>query len=198
MPERFLSRLISIAFPIIVAGSVILLIVYGAVQQDMRQAGNDPQIELAEDAATILSNGYPANALTAAGAPADMSRSLAPFLMVFDASGRLLASSAFNSGPNGPMAPSLPPAGVFGSASMRGEDRVTWQTPSGSRFAAVIAPWGNASSTGFVLVARSIRETEIREDKLGVIVFAGWLLMVLGTVCAVFLSCLVEENWGRC
>jgi hypothetical protein len=50
MQNHLINRLFSIALPILVAGSVIMLVAYAAIQQSYRQSANDPQIELAEDA----------------------------------------------------------------------------------------------------------------------------------------------------
>ncbi len=170
------KRLISVAFPVIVAGTVILLAAYAAVQQDIRQSSNDPQIAMAEDAAAALSAGeVPASVVSRD--IVDASQSLSPFVMVFDDHGLALESSAR-------MGDALPkpPPGIFQYVAMNGEDRVTWQTPSGLRFATVVTEWKTASSTGFVLVARSIREAELRVSRLGWLMFCGWVAMVIGTI----------------
>ncbi len=182
------NRFISIAFPVIVAGTVILLTAYVAVQQDIRQSSNDPQIAMAEDAAAALSAGsVPASVVSRD--IIDASQSLSPFVMVFDDHGLALESSAR-------MGDALPkpPAGIFQYVAMNGEDRVTWQTPSGLRFAAVVTQWKAASSTGFVLVARSIRESELRVSRLGWLMFAGWAVMVVGTMVVVGFSQMVGKR----
>ncbi len=157
--------------PLAIGGSVIMLVAYVTLQQNYRQSANDPQIMLAEDAARALSAGYPLNALFDGSARIDMSKSLATFAMVFDGTGRLLGSSASN----GSSSPVLPPSGIFDYVRANGQDRVSWQTPSGLRYAAVVMPWKAGTSTsGFVLVARSLRETEVREDQLGWMFLLGW------------------------
>ena len=166
--------------PLAVGGTVILLVGYVTLQQTHRQQANDPKIMLAEDAAAALDSGYPANALFESSSKTDMSVSQSPFGMVFDASGKLLGASAYN----GDSSLTLPPSGIFDYARMHGEDRVTWQTPSGLRFAAIVLPWKvsatassspGLASSGYVLVARSLRDTEIRVRQLGWITFFGWL-----------------------
>ncbi|MDB5238883.1 MAG: hypothetical protein JWO00_218 [Candidatus Parcubacteria bacterium] len=179
--------------PLAIGGTVIMLVGYATLQQNYRQTANDPQIMLAEDAAAALSSGYPVNQMfTAAGT--DMSQSQSPFGMVFDEQGTLLGSSAYFGASSTPL---LPPAGIFDYVRKNGEDRVTWETSNGLRFAAVALPWKVASSTGvaisigtstqgapqsgFVLAARSLRDTEARVDQLGWISFLGWIGFLLLT-----------------
>ena len=211
MNNDFSKLFVSKAFPIIVAGTVILIVAYAAVQQDLRQSANDPQIELAEDAAAILSEGYPIDSLIGSVPKTDMSKSLSPFVMLIDASGNLIESS----GMNGTSTPSAPPVGIFDHVRAYGEDRVTWQTASGLRFAAVVTEWQvparppaqllsgapslpPASSTvGFVVAARPLREVEIREDKVGKIMLSGWVLMVAGVTGAIWLEHRIERKRGK-
>jgi hypothetical protein len=137
----------------------------------------------------------------------DAAQSLSPFIMIFDENGTLLESSmkAGNTLP-------VPPAGVFDftrsnngeifsgpfasvsrlrmafSSNVRpvGEDRFTWQTASGLRFATVIVYWtatqhpsSGAISSGFVLAARSLREIENREGQLELIVGIAWIITLV-------------------
>ena len=105
--------LFSIAFPILVAGTVMMLVVYAAIQQSYRQSADDPQIELAEDAAAALSDGNPASDFLSGMPKTDMSKSLASFMMIFDDSGELLASSAYFNGTSPTSGLPTPPHGVF-------------------------------------------------------------------------------------
>jgi hypothetical protein len=249
MQNHLINRLFSIALPILVAGSVIMLVAYAAIQQSYRQSANDPQIELAEDAAAALSGGSPADGLLLGMPQVDMSQSLMPFIMIFDDSGKLLSSSAYVNGSPSAAGLPTPPHGVFdfvrsnkGAASSgflstiksfrsslasnqrpAGEDRFTWQTASGLRFATVVTRWDisvkndssvsssssspsaivqnqsaslnqTASSSGFILAARSLREVEIREGQLGEIFLIGWLVFVVGTIGVVVVETLVEKR----
>lgn len=249
MFNHLINRLFSTAFPVLMAGSVIMLVAYVAVQQSYRQAANDPQIELAEDAAAALSSGSPADSLLLGMPQADMSQSLTPFIMIFDDSGKLLASSAYvNGSPSADVLPAPPhgvfdfvranygakPQGIIGVISSfrsslasnqrpAGEDRFTWQTATGLRFATVVTRWDisvkndssvsssssspsaivqnqsaslnqTASSSGFILAARSLREVEIREGQLGEIFLIGWLVFVVGTIGVVVVETLIEKR----
>jgi len=170
--------------PWIFAAAVITVVfgtIYVAVQQDIRQGANDPQIEIAQDSAKALSLGLAPDDLLGAAPRTDISNGSSPFIMVFDSTGTLIASTA----QNGTNTPPVPPAGVFASVRASGEDRITWQTSSGLRFAAVIDRWSVATSSvgqqtsGFVLAARSISEIEKRESKTATIAFVGWIISIL-------------------
>lgn len=152
-------------------------LIYLAVQQDMRLSANDPQIQIVEDLAANLTKGETAQALIPV-AEIDISRSLAPFIIIYDNEGRPVASSAVLKG----RIPSLPP-GVFTDSKQKGQLRFTWQPEPGIRSAAVITHFEGAKP-GFVLAARSLREVRKREDNLLKEVVAAWVI----TLAVTFLS----------
>jgi hypothetical protein len=157
-----------------IAGAVVALcfLVYAAVQQALRESANDPQIQMAEDAANAFAAGTVPQSLAPA-ATIDIGRSLAPFLIFYDDSGKVLASSASLHGE----LPS-PPHGVFEYVRQHSEERVTWQPEPGVRIASVIVRV-NGPQYGFVLAGRSLREVEKREARLMTQAGAG-LLFTLG------------------
>ena len=164
--------------PLAVGGTIIMLTAYVTIQQNYRMSANDPQIMVVQDIAAALSKGYPAKSLFDGSSKVDVAYSLSPFGMAFDDKGNLLSSSASNSDGAVPM----PPAGIFDYVRANGEDRVSWQTPSGLRFAAVVDSWkapatatASTSASGFILVARSLKETEVRIDQLGWMFLLGWI-----------------------
>ena len=61
-------------------------LLYLAVQQDMRTSANDPQIQLAEDAAAQIISGKQIDQVVPVG-KVDMATSLAPYLIVFNNQG---------------------------------------------------------------------------------------------------------------
>ena len=155
--------------------TAMALLTYTAVQQALRQGANDPQVQMAEDAAVALAGGAaPGNILPIA--KVDPSRSLAPYLIVFDDAGRPIASSAELAGQT-----PTPPPGVFDYTRTHGEDRITWQPRQGVRDAAVVVRYAGASS-GFVLAGRSLREVEAREDQLTAMVGLAWLAVLGGSL----------------
>lgn len=159
-----MQNLIKIIKSLVPFGVAIVIVgfCYVAVQQNFRMSANDPQIALAEDAAIRL--GVGAN-------PKDVlppnnfvfGQSLSPFMIIFDDTGKLLTSS-------GPLTGTEPflPTGVFEYAKIYGENRFTWQPESNIRQAAVLVYYDyTGKKPGFVLVSRSLKETENRIDNLG-------------------------------
>jgi hypothetical protein len=147
------------------------------VQQVIRQSADDPQIQMAEDTATALANGQQVQNVVPAE-KVDIAKSLATYIIVFDANGKAIASSAQLNG----QSPS-PPAGVFDYVKQNGEDRITWQPQTGVRSAAVVTQF-QGSNSGFVLAGRSLREVEIREDNILHIILVGWVAILLGSLLA--------------
>ena len=90
---KFFRRWLPLAIAIVAMSGLVYLI----VQQVLRQEANDPQIQLSEDLAASLSSGH----ASSGGLPAqqvEISTSLAPFVMVFDDAGKVLASNALLDG----------------------------------------------------------------------------------------------------
>jgi hypothetical protein len=144
------------SLPLAAASTILCLLVFVTVQQSLRTGANDPQIQMAEDAARALERGEAIEQVVPA-TKAEIERSLAPFLMIYDADGRPLAGSGTLNG-----RPAAPPAGVFTYVSQHRDERVTWQPERGVRLAAVVFRT-TASPAAFVLAARSLREVEKRE-----------------------------------
>lgn len=138
---------------------------YVISQQVLRMSANDPQIQLAEDGAQRIAAGEDSTRVVPAGT-VDISASLTPFVIVFDDSGKVLASSARLDG-----ATPAPPKGVLDFVRSHGEERVTWQPRRGVRLAAVVTRAAN----GFVLAGRNLREVEIREALVFKLAALGWL-----------------------
>ena len=168
-----LVRSLRLWLPIAVAVTLLCGLMYTLVQQDLRQTANDPQIQMAQDAAAQLASGTPVVSLVPSQR-VDIAASLAAFLIVYDHTGKVIASSATLDGKT----PMLP-AGVLTAARASGEDTVTWEPRSGVRIAAVVVP----VRTGGAVLAGSLREVELREsDLLGATALAG--LFILGAVAA--------------
>lgn len=165
--------------PLAVAITAMCGLVYLAVQQELRQSANDPQIQIAEDAAAALENGAPVDSILPAGKTA-IERSLASFVMVFNDRGEVAGSSATLHG----QTPQLP-GGILDYVRSHGQDRVTWQPEPGVRIAAVVVRYPGAQP-GFVLAGRSLREVEVREDNAGLIAGVAWIFTMAATlvVCA--------------
>jgi len=171
------SATIAAWLPIAVGVTLLTALAYVLVQQDLRLSANDPQIQLAEDAAAALAGGQTTQAV-AGGPVVDMAHSLAPYVIVFDDNGRPLASSATLDG----QVPT-PPAGVFSYVAAHAEERLTWQPRVDVRVAAVVVRYTGASS-GYVLAGRSLREVERREDELRTLAMLAWTVTLGATLVA--------------
>src|SRR5579864_5447817 len=70
--------------------------IYTVGQQVLRTSANDPQIQLAEDAATQLNNG--SNPIDVVTGNVDMSGSLAPFVNIYNSQGQPVAGNGYLAG----------------------------------------------------------------------------------------------------
>ena len=175
-------RVIGYWLPLAVVASGLCFFTYVAVQQSYRMNANDPQIELAQnDAASLKSGAAPTDVVPAK--TLDLATSLSTFTIVFDAQGNILASSALLDGKT----PAVP-VGILTSALKTGENRVTWQPRTGVRLATVVDAYQSASSSGFVLVGRSLREAEARIDNLTLMLTLTWICALLASLVVIILA----------
>lgn len=156
-------------------GGGLLLFAYVAVQQSLRLGLNDPQWQIAEDAANKLNQGT-APASVVPTTIVDESKSLSPFVTIVDSDGKVLASS----GKIGDKVP-LPPTSAFPDSQKRTNKWFSWQHDNGQvRDAAVIVPYASGNNSGYVLAARSMSQVE---DTIGhITLLAG--LTLLGVILA--------------
>jgi hypothetical protein len=173
LPVR-LRLAILVFLPLAVVATGLAGLVYLVAQQDGRWLANEPQVQLAEDAAARLdAGGTPGEQV--GPAPVDIARSLAPFVVVYGTAGTILATDGTLDGQ-----PPAVPAGVLASARATGRDAVTWQSRPGIRIATVTVPWNG----GTVLAGRSLRLVEEHADSLEVIVGSGWLATLVALAVA--------------
>jgi hypothetical protein len=145
------------------------MLAYTTVQQALRNGLNDPQIQMAEDAAFALDNGAAVDSLVI-GAKVEMSRSLAPFIVIYDNNGKPTAGSGLLDG-------QLPefPKGSLDYAKQNGQNRVSWQPNDNVRVAAVVMPYKD----GFVMAGRNMREVEQRESQTEMFAGMTWILAMI-------------------
>lgn len=170
LPARVVLRWL----PFAAVSTIISALVLVTVQQNLRLSANDPQIQMAEDAAAAIGAGEPVPN-PPPQASVEISSSLAPFLAFYDDGGKVLATNA----KLGTLLPSLPP-GVFAYVRAHGEDRVTWQPKPGVRIAAIITRYQGKKS-GFILAGRSLREVEARINRLEIMVAVAWLAALIAS-----------------
>lgn len=178
-----LIKALKIWVPVAALATVLAGLVFGTVQADIWRSANDPQVQLAEDAAARLDAGAAPRSVVPPGV-VDMVRSPAPYTIVFDSSGRPLASSALLHG----KVPA-PPQSAFAVVRGGGQDLMTWTPAQGVRMAAVLVSYKG----GYVLAGRSLSSIEQREAGLRLLALAGWLAALVATgvatlVAAIYLS----------
>ena len=108
-------RAVLLFVPLFVAVSACFGMIYLVGQQGLRTAANDPQVQLAEDAAARLSGGATPASVTNASQSVDIATSLAPFVVVQDATGAVLSTNGQLDG----AAPTIP-KGVLDAARTSG------------------------------------------------------------------------------
>jgi hypothetical protein len=169
--------------PLAIVTAGLCALVYLTVQQSLRMGANDPQIQMAEDAANHLNAGASVESVLPSN-QIEIADSLAPFVIVYDESGKILASSATLHG----VVPAYP-AGVLDYVRQNGQDRVTWQPETGVRMATVVEPYKH----GFVMAGRSLKEVE----KLASQVESLSGLAMLAILAAAFIVIVLGELVGR-
>ena len=152
--------------PVAAAATVLAGTIYVVAQQQLRSDANDPQVQMAEDAA---GQGVTA----AAGLPlVDMRRSLAPWIIVYGPDRKAVGGSARLDG-------RLPdyPVSAFDNAPPGGRDVITWQPETGVRAATVIVGFKG----GWIVAGRSLRLVEERENLVLQLSLLGWLLAMVAS-----------------
>jgi hypothetical protein len=171
-------RALALFIPAAVAATLCCGFAYALVHFELRAGANDPQQQLAEGAAAELDAG--ASPSTAVGqTKVDVAASLAPFIVVFDPRGNVVATDGILDGHD-----PVPPRGVLDSARENGPDAVTWQPRPGVRVATVTVGW----SGGSVLAGRSLRVVEHREDQVLWMAAAGWALALVVLAAAAIVA----------
>ena len=175
---KTIKQVIKVWLPFAVTITAFAMLVYATVQQSYRQNANDPQIQMAQDGADFLANGGSVDELIPSN-KVSVSKSLAPFLIVYDRSGTEVASSVTLNG----QTPEIP-AGVFDYTMEEGQDRITWEPQVGVRIAAVVVYYPD----GYVLAGRNLREVEDRENQLTLFVGTTWALALLATFVVIIIG----------
>jgi hypothetical protein len=170
--------------PLAVVATALAGLVYVVAQQDGRWLANEPQVQLAEDAAARLDAGArPQDQVNPV--PVDIASSLAPFVVVYGSADAVLASGGLLDGQ-----PPAMPAGVLAAARASGRNTVTWQPRPGVRVATVSVPWKG----GTVLSGRSLRLVEEHASSLLALVGAAWFVTMVALAVA---AGAVARLWPR-
>jgi hypothetical protein len=174
-------------FALVIIITLLCGLGYALIQQDIRIGGYDPQIQISEDIANALSGGGNTQSIIQtiiAGTisiPVDPSKSLSTFVIIYDDSGKVTVSTGLLNG----VTPVLP-AGVLDYVKAHNEDRITWQPQSGVRLATVINRYSGTTQSGYILVGRSMREIESRNENLLKITLTVWAICIFISLLALF------------
>lgn len=168
-------RVIILWLPLALITTLLSGLIFNTVRQSIRQAADDPQIEMAEDTAAALNAGVRPQSIIPAGR-INIAQSLAPYLIIYNQSRYPLISS----GVLDDRIP-VPPSTAFKEAASNGKNRITWEPKPGVRSAVTIVPY-QGNPPGYVLAGRSLREVEKREQQIYETVFWGWLITNLGSL----------------
>ena len=141
--DNLFLRVLRQWLPLAVVTSAFCFILAIVAQQEIRISANDPQIQLAEDMANVLNNGK----TQALPDTIDISKSLAPFVIVYNLQGDVVSSSARLNN----QAPSLPIGALHSSkgTEQSGENRITWQPQDGVRLASVIVHFNRGYAVSY-------------------------------------------------
>lgn len=159
-------------FTALVIISITFGTIYAVTQQAQRREANYPQVQIAQDAAAGLNLGKTPENITS-GDMVDPSKSLAPFVIIYDKSGKVVDRTVDLNG----QAPEVP-LGVLTAAIGKPYNAVTWQPRSDVRIAAVTI----AANDYYVLSGRSLDEVEKNENKtfsLALLGFAASLAVLV-------------------
>lgn len=163
---------------------------YVSVQQVYRQGANDPQVQMARDAARLLTEGRTPSMVASSETPLDISLTLAPFIAVFDEQGKLVSSTGRLHGEEISL-----PAGTFDYARGAGEHRFSWQPEPGVRQAVVMVRYEAKGEIGFVLAGRSLKESEARTQQIGYNLFLASVVTLITSLALSFLLVLSRRRF---
>jgi hypothetical protein len=144
---------------------------------------------MVEDAANAINNGAEPQSLVNSAAPVEISKSLAPFLVIYDATGNGIASNATLNGKALEI-----PKGVLDYVQKNGADMASWQPQQGVRQAMVAMR--AAKGKGYTVVAgRSLRKIEERIGLLGQQVLFGWFVSLIGLLAVAIIKDWVTKKY---
>ena len=160
--------------------SIIFSTIYTITQQSLRLNANDPQIQIAEDTASQIEEGkQPSDVITG---KVDISKSLSPFVIVYDKSGNIISGNGYL---NGQIAGA--PFGILENANNTKYHYVTWQPQNDTRIATVEVNTPNY----YILSGRSLSEIEKRENLIFQLCLMGWgasLVVILIAYISTYLA----------
>jgi hypothetical protein len=135
---------------------------------------DDPQVEITKNIAAYMEQGAQAEQLGLRPAM-QVETGMGTYVVIYDLSKTPIAGSATLKG----ALPELP-RGLFDHAIRKGEHRVTWEPIDGNRQAAVLR-YQETPTPVYILAARSLSETESRQDMLCSLALFAWGMSMLAS-----------------
>jgi hypothetical protein len=169
-----MKKYLAIWLSLMLAGIFTAGCVYIVAQQTIRMGENAPAAAIAYETRIKLENGQAPDQATG---KTDIRVSLEPFVMIYDAQRKLVATSASY----GSESLVIPP-GVFDSIDKNGDNRVTWQPKPGLRFATV----GIKHADGYIIGCVSLTEAEKLINQITLLLLVGSAAYAIG--CAILLG----------
>lgn len=180
--KRYIDLLAAIGIVIVIFGTI-----YGAVQQAQRRDANYPQIQLAQDTATQIDSNKDPH-IASLFTPVDISKSLAPFVIVYDQKGNVVSGSGYLGKEIAKV-----PLDVLQASRGKAYDAVTWQPESDVRIASVTV----AAKSYYVMSGRSLAEVEKNENHTLLIAGIGCILSLLIIGVSITAKLIVDGRAGR-
>lgn len=152
--------------------TIPILLIYSVAVKIIRGNADSPQIELSQDSARLLSHNYPMGPVVP-DLGVEISESLNPFIQIYDEKGSVVDGNGFLHSKT----PKIP-KGVLDHTKENDEHRLTWAPEKDVRIATVITPF-KGETEGYVLVGRSLTETENQIGNIGELCLLWWLGILL-------------------
>lgn len=157
--KRVLNEVFINWLPLAVIIVIFSGLAYATVQQVYRQSANDQPLQIIETVTNGINQGQPMDQIVPAQGTTELSGSVLPFVMMYNATSTQIGSSALLDGKN----PSVP-SGVLDTAKARGQYAVTWQPKPGVR-EAIVVKYFTGPQSGYIVAGYSLKETEVRENQ---------------------------------
>lgn len=159
MTKKVLSQTFVAWLPFAVIIVIFSGLAYATVQQSYRQTANEQLYQIIESVTDNINQGQPLNQIVPAQGTVDLSSTVLPFVIMYDATTTELGSSVQLNGKN----PSVP-VGLLAAAKAQGQYAETWQPAPGVR-EAVVVKYLTGAQSGYIVAGRSLKQTEVLENQ---------------------------------
>lgn len=173
--KKILNETLKAWIPLAAAIIILSLTAFSLVQQNYRMSANDPQIDGLESAIEKINEGAQIEAMLPPIGETEISKIHQPFAIAFDETGKVLGSTVNVDGQN----PNFP-LSALEKTKNGDQSRITWQPKKDAREAVVIAHYSQKDGkSGYVVVGRSLKETEARINQALLIAGLGCFVALL-------------------